>query len=248
MTRYRLDVAYDGTDFAGWQRQANAPSVQQTIERVLTRVDGDRPVVLHAAGRTDAGVHARQQVAHFDLQETIGSDDLCHALACMLPESVRPVEVRRVADDFSARYRKQRKSYLYQLDRTPRGDPLLARYAWHVARPLDEALLGRCLLQLPGRRDWSGFVAASCTIEDRVRTLDLAEFVPGHPDQLRFRADGFLTHMARNLVGTLVAVATGRLEPRAIARALTSGDRGEAGPTAPARGLILERIEYDDEG
>ncbi len=243
--RFRLDLAYDGTDFAGWQRQPGRSTVQGLVERVLSRIDGDRPVTVHGAGRTDAGVHARQQVAHFVLETPIEPRDLCHALGCMLPDEVRPIEVLRVDESFDARRSRSRKTYAYQVDRSRRGDPLLARYAWHVRLPFDEPRLEAALARLIGRRDWSGFAAASCTIVDRVRDLDRAEWQRGSPDRLLFRADGFLTHMVRNLAGTLVEIATGRLGEEAIERALSSGDRRRAGPTAPARGLILERVEYD---
>jgi len=249
MRRVRIDLAYDGTDFAGWQLQARGRTIQGTVEEALSRLDGARLVRVHAAGRTDAGVHARGQVAHADVRTARGDAELGYALHRLLPPDVRPLALRTVRADFDARRDALGKCYVYRLDLSRYGDPLLRRYALHCARPLDLEAVSAALRLLPGRRDWSGFAAAGCAVSDRVRELRVAELVRRGLDEalFRFAADGFLTHMVRNLVGTLLEIGRGRLAVQRVHEILASGDRRLAGPTAPARGLCLERVAYADE-
>jgi tRNA pseudouridine38-40 synthase len=164
----------------------------------------------------------------------------------MLPADVRPLYVATVAASFHSQKAAIGKTYRYRLDTTPHGDPFEARYAWHVPHRIDDRLLEACLAQLPGRRDWSGFAGSRCDKLDRVRSLSVARLdrsAEGRAE-LTFRADGFLHHMVRNLVGTLLEIATGRMAPATIRAVLSSGDRNRAGPTAPARGLWLMRVHY----
>jgi len=244
--RLRLDLAYDGTEFAGWQLQPGQRTVQGTLEVALSRLAGERQVRLHGAGRTDAGVHARCQVATCDFAGEMNDREIQRALTGMLPRDLRALAVRTVAAEFDACRDAQAKTYRYRLDRSPHGDPFLARYALHHPQPLDPGLLRLGLERLPGRRDWSGFAAAGCEIRDRVRTLSVARLDEPDDDQLAltFTADGFLMHMVRNLVGTLLAIARGRFGVERIDEVLEAGDRRLAGPTAPARGLCLERVDY----
>jgi tRNA pseudouridine38-40 synthase len=247
--RIRIDLAYDGTDFAGWQVQPGLRTVQGVVEQALTRLDGDRPVRLHGAGRTDAGVHARGQVAHCDLSTAEEDAELRRALSRILPGDVRPLALSSVAANFDVRRDALEKHYRYRIDRSQAGDPFTLRYVLHHPQPLDVDRMRVALALLPGRRDWSGFAAAACTVQDRVRTLTRAEFdgIDDGEAAFDFRGDGFLTHMVRNLVGTLLEVGRGKMAPERVVEILEAGDRKLAGPTAPPQGLCLERVVYGDE-
>jgi tRNA pseudouridine38-40 synthase len=245
--RIRIDLAYDGTDFCGWQWQADQRSVQATVEAALTRLAGETPVRLRAASRTDSGVHARQQVADCRIESRVDDDGLAHALGKMLPEDVRPTRVRTVAQEFSAMHDALRKTYRYRIDRSPHGDPLAARFALHHPHAVDAARVREATPRLLGRHDWSGFADSRCTIENRVREMLEVRYEEADDQGLFvFTADGFLTYMVRNLVGTLLEIGSGRMEPSAVDRILESGDRRLAAATAPARGLCLWRIVYSE--
>jgi len=246
--RIRIDLTYDGTAFCGWQWQERQRTVQGTVEEALTRLAGDVPVRLRAASRTDSGVHARQQVTDCVIDSRLDDDGLAHALGKMLPDDVRPTHVRTVATDFSSMHGALRKTYRYRLDRSRHGDPMAARFAVHHPHALDPGLVREGAKRLVGKHDWSGFADSRCTIENRVREL----FEAGYEESddagwFVFTADGFLTYMVRNLVGTLLEIGAGRMAPTDIDRILESGDRRLAASTAPARGLCLWRIVYSGE-
>lgn len=243
--RVRVDLAYDGTDFHGWQVQPAVRTVQGTLEEALSRLCGGAPVKTRGAGRTDAGVHARGQVADARIDTRLDDDALARGLSALLPADVRPTAVATVPDAFHARHSAVAKTYRYTLDRSPWGDPFAGRYTLHHPYPMDLDAVRTALLGLPGTRDWTGFTAAACEVEDRVRTLTEArlEVAPGSLVFV-FRADGFLTHMARNLVGTLLEIGRGAAPPRLVGDVLESRDRSLAGPTAPPQGLCLESVEY----
>jgi len=229
--RIRLDLAYDGTDFAGWQVQPDQRTVQGELERVLTRIHGDEPVRIRGAGRTDAGVHARGQVADFEIGTILDDADLAYTLRRMLPSDVRPVRSATVDAGFHSRKQAVGKTYRYTLDLSPNGDPFLSRFAVHWPYALDLDAVERALGHLPGRRDWSGFTAAGCTVVDRVRRLTEARLEQDVADRvtLVFSAEGFLA---------------GRVPVETIEQVLATRDRTQAGPTAPARGLCLSRVDY----
>ena len=247
--RIRIDLAYDGTDFAGWQVQRAQRTVQGELERTLIELQGGEPVSVCGAGRTDAGVHASHQVADCRILSRLDDRTLAHALRCMLPPDVRPRTVTTMPAEFHARRDARSKTYSYRLDTSRHGDPFAARYALHEPRALDLVLVRRALELLPGRRDWSGFTASACDKVDRVRTLYEAQLERPAPERLHFvfRADGFLHHMVRNLVGTLLEVGAGTMAVNSIAEILAHGDRGLAAPTAAARGLFLTRVSYAPE-
>ena len=245
--RIRLDLAYDGTDYAGWQVQHGQITIQSLLESTLTRLNGRQAVLIRAAGRTDAGVHARHQVCDFLFDGAASDDELAHALRRMLPPAIRPLAVRGVVAGFHARKSARAKHYRYRLDRSRYGNPVHARYALHQPQAMDLDAMRDALGRLPGRRDWSGFTAAACDIDDRVRDLTVAEYrEKGGSARFDFEGDGFLTHMVRNLVGTLLQIAEGKREPSEIDEILSSGDRRLAGPTAPPHGLHLWNVIYDD--
>lgn len=246
--RVRLDLAYDGTAYAGWQLQQNAPTVQGVVEAALARLHAGTLVRIRGAGRTDSGAHARGQVADALVSTRCDDETLARALARLLPDDVRPQRVLTVPFAFHARHDAAEKTYRYVVDTSAGGDPWWRRYALQWPHGLDEPALDAALALLPGTRDWSGFTGAACTVVDRVRTISEARRVVLRPGltALTFTADGFLTHMVRNLVGTLLEVGRSKLPPSRIADIVASRDRRLAGPTAPAKGLCLTRVVYDD--
>ncbi len=248
--RIRIELAYDGTDFAGWQIQRGARTVQGVLTSALGLLQGRDVVAVRGAGRTDAGVHARGQVADAEIASRLPDGEMLRALASVLPGDVRPRFVVTVPGQFHSRFDAVAKTYRYRLDRSPTGDPFLLRHALFHPHPLDPAALADALSRLPGRRDWSGFAGSACESVDRVRTLTEASFeeTEGGTAFFTFTADGFLNHMVRNLVGTLLEVGRGRIPPDRIDVILASRDRSVAGPTAPAQGLCLERVLYPEDG
>lgn len=245
--KVRLVLAYDGTGYSGWQIQPGRPTVQGTVREALLRIQGGGEVSVRGAGRTDAGVHAEAQVADARIATREGDAGLARGLDAVLPDDVALRGLSTVPDRFHATADAVRKTYVYRVARGGDRDPFARRFTWDVRRRLDLEAMSRGLERLPGTRDWSGFTAAGCTIENRVRTLEEASLaVDDSVLAFRFRADGFLTHMVRNLVGTIVEIGTGRHEPARIDRVLETGDRTLAGRTAPARGLCLVNVSYAD--
>jgi tRNA pseudouridine38-40 synthase len=245
--RVRIVLAYDGTDYSGWQVQPRERTVQGTLQEVLGRVNGGAPVPVRGAGRTDAGVHAMGQVADGMVRESVSDSEMARALGSMLPEDIRPVLVETVDPGFHSRRDAVSKTYVYVLDRSEHGDPFRSRYVTRHPHAMDTGAVQDAIGRLPGRRDWSGFAGSACPPGNRVRTLGEASLDLSHRNLavFRFTADGFLNHMVRNLVGTLLEVGRGRFEPSRIDRILESGDRTLAGPTAPARGLSLLKVRYE---
>lgn len=246
--RVRIDLAYDGTDYAGWQLQPGQRTVQGVLEEALTTLQEGRAVRVRGAGRTDSGAHARGQVADALIATRCDDAALVRALDGMLPGDLRPRRVLTVAGDFHAQHDARSKTYRYFVDSSPHGDPWRRRYALSLPRPVDDAAVAAVLPTLLGTRDWSAFTGSACTVVDRVRTLTEARRVSVRPQLTAFvfTADGFLTHMVRNLVGTLLEVGCGRIEPDRVGHILESRDRRRAGPTAPAHGLCLARVVYDE--
>jgi tRNA pseudouridine38-40 synthase len=245
--RIRIDLAYDGTDFSGWQIQPDQRTVQGTLEDALRRVEGNRDVRARGAGRTDAGVHARQQVADAWVTTTEGDPALLRSLRSILPDDVRPIALRTVDPGFHARHDATRKTYRYLLDRSPARDPFLARFASHHPYDLDRVAMNDALGRMRGRRDFAGFAGAAGEVEDTVRHLFEASYRETQEGVgvFTFSGNGFLNHMVRNLVGTVLEIARGRMSAARIDEILASGDRALAGPTAAARGLCLMRIDYE---
>lgn len=250
---YRLTIQYDGTDFAGWQAQGRGErTVQGELARALSLLEG-REVVVHGAGRTDAGVHAEGQVASVVLAREWEAGRLRAAINGNLGLDVRVVEVCAAPDDFHARFSSRGKTYRYCVFNEPFVSPFFVRYAHHEARRLDARKMSECARLFVGEHDWTAFSAAQSEVESRVRTvtrLAVAESRSGRGRgrvvEIEASAGGFLRYMVRSIAGTLLAVGRGETDEEAIRRALTTGDRTLAGPTAPARGLTLVRVHYDD--
>lgn len=255
MRTIKLTLAYDGTDFVGWQRQAEGVSVQGLVEAALAPIDG-RPVSVIGAGRTDAGVHAEGQVASFALEHPLPVDSLVRALNARLPEAIRILAAEEMPPGFHARYSARSKTYRYRIFSAPIADPFTRRFAWHVTDPLDVASMIDAFRRVEGRHDFSAFQASGSEVGDTVRTVTRAaatihtvEWLRGRIDPavvvtLELSGDGFLRHMVRGLVGTVLEVAKGRRSPTDVDALLAGAPRGAAGPTAPAHGLCLVRIAY----
>lgn len=243
--RLCLEVIYDGTEFCGWQFQTRGRTVQAVLADALTKVNGGQRVSVHGAGRTDSGVHARAQVADARVRTSRTDGELLRSLRSLLPDDLAVRSLRTVDDGFDSRRGAVGKTYCYRIDRTAHGNPLEARFMWHRYGPLDLERM-RCAAEpLQGTHDWTGFTAKRCQIECRVRTLESLS-IESTDGELTFwfRGDGFLTYMVRNIVGTLVEIGRGRFPVSRTTEALTRRDRSLAGPTAPARGLILWEVRY----
>lgn len=243
--RIAMRLMYDGTDFVGWQRQPNGRTVQGELERMLSRLAGDRPVGVVGAGRTDSGVHAGGQVAHADIATRYTDAELRHALARMAPDDVAIAELVTVRADFHARFKACSRSYRYTIVR--RADPFVARYAWLNDRPLDVARLNDAASRILGRHDFTALSKHNPDTEDMVCTVARAEWAEGR-DRLWFEidADRFLYGMVRLAVGLMVDVALGRREA-AIEAFLAGRDRNQQSASAPAHGLSLTGVGYPAE-
>lgn len=243
--RLKLLLEYSGTRYHGWQFQPQAVTVQGTLEACLARLTNG-PVRLHAAGRTDAGVHALGQVVHFDTTARIALPALLRGANSLLPDDIVVRQAEEVPGDFHARYSARRKTYVYIVRNHSIPSALRAPYAWHVPQTLALPAMRSAARVLLGRHDFSAFRAASCTVRNPWRHLFCLRILR-HAERLVFvlNADGFLQHMARTIVGTLVAMGRGQLPADAMATILQSGQRPYAGPTAPAHGLFLVRVVYD---
>jgi tRNA pseudouridine38-40 synthase len=241
---YRLIVSYRGAAYAGWQRQDNALSVQEVLGGALSRLLGE-PVAVTGASRTDAGVHARGQAVHLAPSAPFPVRGLVHGTNYHLPEDVRVLAADRMPDGFHARKHAAAKEYAFRLSRAAVLSPLDAPFAVRVDPRLDVEQMREATACLPGRHDFSAFAAAGGSHTDPRRQVFAAEWSE-EGEELRFRivGDGFLRGMVRALVGTLIEVGLGRRSPDSFADLLSGRPREEAGPTAPAHGLVLERVFY----
>ncbi len=244
--RFKITVEYDGGPFVGWQRQPNGPSVQQSLEEAIEAFSGETPFV-QGAGRTDSGVHALAQVAHFDLEKEITSDALQGALNHHLKgEPVSVLSVEAVAQDFHARFSATGRAYLYRI-LNRRAQPALDEgRVWWVPIALNADAMQEAAQMLVGHHDFSSFRAAECQANSPVKTLDRLDIARrGEEIEVVAEARSFLHHQVRNMVGTLALVGKGRWTPRQVGEALEARDRRAAGVTAPAEGLYLTRVTYD---
>ncbi|HVR98145.1 MAG TPA: tRNA pseudouridine(38-40) synthase TruA [Thermoanaerobaculia bacterium] len=247
MATYRLTVSYRGAAYGGWQRQENALTVQQVLEEALSGLLG-RPVQVAGASRTDAGVHARGQVAHLELDTPFSESALVHGTNHRLPEDVRVLAAARARDGFHARKSALAKEYSYRLSRAPVLSPLDSLFAVRVPAGLDVERMSEAAVHLLGRHDFSAFALAGGSHGQPFRRI-LSALWEESGEELRFRVvgDGFLRGMVRALVGTLIEVGVGKRSPDDFAGLLAGSPRSAAGPTAPAHGLVLERVIYPPE-
>ena len=245
MPRFKLTLEYDGTDYAGWQRQDNGPSIQGALEEAVRRYcQHETPV--QGAGRTDAGVHARGQVAHVDLPRDDGADVVRNALnAHLKPQPIAVLAAERVTEEFHARFSAVERGYCYLILNRRAPPALDGRQVWWVKSPLDAEAMHAAAQVLVGHHDFSTFRAAQCQAESAVKTLDALDVRrDGELIAITTRARSFLHHQVRNLVGTLRLVGEGRWTAADVAAALKACDRDAGGPTAPASGLCLMQVRY----
>jgi len=245
MPRYKLILEYDGTGLVGWQRQKNGLSVQEILETAAERFCG-AAVTVHGAGRTDAGVHALAQAAHFDLPRNVDPEEVRGALNHHVrPQAVSILGVERVPAGFHARLSARGRRYRYRI-LNRRAPPALDRNrVWHLGPPLDLGAMQEAARYLIGKHDFSTFRDALCQARSPVKTLDLLELAKaGEEIVIEALARSFLHHQVRNMVGTLKLVGIGQWSPIRVQRALEQRDRRAGGPTAPPQGLCLVEVIY----
>lgn len=242
--RIALALEYDGSRFLGWQTQPGGGTVQDALQAALAGIAGEA-VQVTCAGRTDRGVHAREQVVHFDTGAARPDSAWVRGVNALLPDSMAVLWATRVAEDFHARYAALARTYRYVLLNRPVRPALAARHAGWYHAPLDVAAMRAAASLLVGEHDFSAFRSAECQAKSPVRTLHALEVhADGERIDFVLRANAYLHHMVRNIVGTLIYVGNGRHAPHWTAEVLASRDRARAAPTFAAEGLYLERVEY----
>ena len=243
--RYMLRVAYDGTEYCGWQVQPGQRTVEGTLKSALDKLMG-KDVPMIGASRTDAGVHAEGNVAVFDCDTTIPADKIKYALNNMLSEDVVVVESKQVDDNFHPRHCDCRKTYQYRILNTQMPDPNRRRNTYFYRRKLDMEAMRAAADCIVGTHDFACFMAAGSQVTDTVRTVYSLEFAKiDDVITMTIQGNGFLYNMVRIIAGTLIQVGRGQLEPGQIADIIKKGERKNAGPTAPAKGLTLKVIDYE---
>ncbi len=249
MPRYRLMVEYDGTGYVGWQRQENGASIQAALEKAVRGFCAET-VTVHGAGRTDAGVHARGQVCHFDLARRVSARTMANALnAHLRPAPIAVLDATEVADGFHARFSATRRCYRYRIVNRRAPLALDRGRAWHVAAPLDRAVMAAAAALLVGCHDFTSFRATGCQAKSPIKTLDRLDVAASAGEiTVTAAARSFLHHQVRIFVGTLAQVGLGKAAPEWVLEVLAARDRAAAGPTAPARGLCLTAVRYDTVG
>ena len=257
MRNLRLILAYDGADFAGWQVQPGRTTVQGALASAIGRLSGEN-VLPQGSGRTDAGVHALAQVASFATASAIPPENWMRALNDILPPSIRVLEVTEAAPEFHARKAARAKTYRYRIHRGTICPPFLARYVWHYPYPLEESAIIAAASLVAGEHDFTSFAAVDAERVERmaggdnseptvnnVRTIFSSNWARESEELIyTVRGSGFLHHMVRNLVGTFLLVGKGTVSHEDLSRILEARERTAAGPTAPASGLYLVRVEY----
>ena len=253
MRYFKLTIAYDGTDFHGWQIQANKPTVQGEIVAVLRRLTQEN-VQLPGAGRTDAGVHALGQVGSFRTQSALSAGEFQRALNALLPPAIRIVSAEETGPDFSARWSAKGKVYRYRLYRGKVVPPMLWRYVLHYPFPLDEQAMKEAAAKFVGVHDFTSFAASTGSEDDdkernmerEIYSSELKRTDDG--EELWFTVHGrsFLRYMVRKMVGTLLEVGRGKLSPADIERLYELKDRSKSGPTMPPQGLFMVRVDHEE--
>jgi tRNA pseudouridine38-40 synthase len=253
MRYFKLTIAYDGTDYHGWQIQTGKPTIQGEIVAVLRRLTQEN-VVLHGAGRTDAGVHALGQVGSFRTQSRLSAGEFQHALNALLPPAIRIVGADETGPDFNARWSARGKTYRYRMYRGRIVPPPLWRYVLHYPFPLDEDAMRVAAARFVGKHDFTSFAASTGSEDDdkeRVmeREIFSAELVRSADNEelvFTIRGRSFLRYMVRKMVGTLLDVGRGKLAPDDIDRLYQLRDRSKSGPTVPPQGLVMVEVQHEE--
>ena len=244
MKRYLLTISYDGTAYAGWQRQKNGMAVQEKIEDALESALHVRTPVT-GASRTDAGVHALGQRAHFDAETSIPADKFPFVLNRFLPYDIRVLDCAIVPDDFHARFHTKNKTYTYRIHNAVHASALYRNLTAHIPIPLDDKLMHEAAQTLVGTHDFAAFAAAGGSAKTTVRTIEeISVTRSGEEITLVVRGNAFLYNMVRIIAGTLIYIGQGKLPPDCLQTALDTGNRLSLGITAPAQGLELTMVRY----
>lgn len=244
--RILLTLSYDGTEYAGWQYQENALSVQEKVEEILSAIE-KTPMRIVGASRTDAGVHAQGQRAHFDTFSRIPTDKYPFALNALLPSDIRVNKAAQVADTLHARFSARRKEYRYLIDNRRHANALTQRFAAHVPLHLDAEKMHQSAQTLVGVHDFAAFEASGGTAKTTVRTIESVSVKrENNLVELRITGNAFLYNMVRIIAGTLIQIGQEKLPPDAFSQAIAHKDRLLLGPTAPAKGLTLYSIDYEE--
>ncbi len=244
--RIVLEIEYDGTDYCGWQIQPNGITVQEEIERAIEKVTGKRETVI-GSGRTDSGVHAAMQVAHFDTDTTIPPEKFALALNAVLPKDIRIKCSKETDENFHARFSAKKKTYVYKMYTGEVSSPLKDRYALFIPYKINVENMQKAATLLVGTHDFKCFLAANSEVKDTIRTIYSSTVTAsGNDIEYTVSGNGFLYNMVRIIAGTLLKVGEGKLKAEEIGDILTCGDRARAGITLPARGLTLLSVEYPE--
>lgn len=248
MIRYKAIIAYDGTDFSGFQIQHNGRTVQAEIERVLMRLNSGQHIKIQGSGRTDSGVHAIGQVIHFDLAQERDTEKLRFALDTQTSDDIDVLKVEHVSKDFHARFQPHSKTYQYHLTISRAANPLTRRTSFHVPQLSALEEMSQAAQMLVGTHDFTGFTASGGSVEDKVRTITAVTINQVSPIELTisFSGNGFLYKQVRNMVGTLIKIGSGKWQSHKISEIIEAKSRDLAGPTAPAHGLCLVEVKYEN--
>ncbi len=245
--RVKLTIEYDGTNYSGWQRQKNAVSIQEMLERAFLAATGET-VCINGAGRTDAGVHAASQVAHFDTNCSIPAEKICFAINMHLPPDIRVKDSCSVTTQFHARYCAVSKTYGYTIHNSVHAPALLRNSAAHVRGKLDIGAMRKAAQYLVGTHDFAAFCSSGSSVKSSVRTIAGIDITEQKPLlHIIINSTGFLYNMARIIVGTLIETGLKKRSPDSMANIIAAKDRNAAGITAPAKGLMLLEVIYSPE-
>jgi tRNA pseudouridine38-40 synthase len=245
MRNIKIIIEYDGAQYYGWQRQKGHQSIQQTLEEKIKLITKEKVTVI-GSGRTDTGVHAINQIAHFKMIGDMSEENLLHALNCVLPDDIVIKQLEDVHEAFHARFDVKSKKYIYQIWNGPSNTALHRRHCWYIRKALALDPMREAALFIKGTHDFSAFCGAGSKVKDYIRTVFSVCIDEDNQGRIiiTITADGFLRHMVRNIVGTLVEVGKSKISPEQFKIILDSRDRTQAGMTAPAHGLFLAEVTY----
>lgn len=244
MRNIKLTLEYDGTAYCGWQRQINGLSIQEVVEEKIGIMTGEELKII-GSGRTDAGVHAIKQVANFNTSSKIPTDGFLKGLNSLLPPDIAVKEVCTVPPEFHARYSALEKLYLYRIRNDQIRSPLQRLYSWYLPLELDLRAMQRCLPEILGEHDFAAFMASGSSVKNTTRIVSHVKLTRnGDMIEFEIKANGFLRHMVRSIVGTLVYVGQRRITPERFLEIFQSGNRSMGGMTAPPQGLFLMDVIY----